>query len=62
MIRKLNRKLNEKVKSIFKEKYGLLRFYYYICDVRKNNPYKFTQRVCFKETYLNHYKREVLKI
>ena len=43
MIRKLNRKLNEKVKSIFKEKYGLLRFYYYICDVRKSNPYKFTQ-------------------
>lgn len=62
MIRKLNRKLNEKVKSIFKEKYGLLRFYYYICDVRKSNPYKFTQRVCFKETSLNHYKREVPKI
>lgn len=51
-----------KFKSIFKEKYGLLRFYYYICDVRKSNPYKFTQRVCFKETSLNHYKREVLKI
>lgn len=51
-----------KLKVFLRKKYGLLRFYYYICDVRKSNPYKFTQRVCFKETYLNHYKREVPKI